>query len=152
MEGQLVSWLISLITGGVDGNVAGALFRRGNSARLSGTRTANLSANPREAKARRFRDFAGADRAALKPIAECCLNVDSPVTKTTPAYWSASTRLRVAGVPLGFEPTATQGYSPTSWSICQPAREDRSLKQAPCAYERAGNLRESVVLSCALSC
>jgi hypothetical protein len=27
MEGQVVSWLISLVTGGVGGNVAGALFK-----------------------------------------------------------------------------------------------------------------------------
>jgi len=27
MEGQLVSWLTSLLTGGVGGNVAGALFK-----------------------------------------------------------------------------------------------------------------------------
>jgi uncharacterized membrane protein YeaQ/YmgE (transglycosylase-associated protein family) len=27
MEGQLLSWLVSLITGGVGGNIAGALFK-----------------------------------------------------------------------------------------------------------------------------
>jgi uncharacterized membrane protein YeaQ/YmgE (transglycosylase-associated protein family) len=27
VEGQVVSWLISLVTGGVGGNVAGALFK-----------------------------------------------------------------------------------------------------------------------------
>ncbi len=28
MEGQLVSWLISVITGGAGGNLAGALFKK----------------------------------------------------------------------------------------------------------------------------
>jgi len=37
MEGQLVSWLISLVTGGVCGNIAGALFKNLNLGPLGNT-------------------------------------------------------------------------------------------------------------------
>jgi uncharacterized membrane protein YeaQ/YmgE (transglycosylase-associated protein family) len=37
MEGQSVSWLISLVTGGVCGNIAGALFKNLNLGPLGNT-------------------------------------------------------------------------------------------------------------------